>query len=201
MRRLGSYDPRKRGSLIAIAAIISLLIISSGLWAMMRQNGQEDAERAQIGGPFHLIASNGSAVTDQSFRGRYSLIYFGYTGCPDVCPTTLTSVVQALEQLGARGADIRPVFITVDPERDTPRVLSQYVAHFSPRLIGLTGTASELRTVEAAYHVVVKPNDLDGSIDHSAVLYLMGPDGRFLAPLPANGDAKTIAAGLARYIS
>jgi protein SCO1/2 len=184
----------RRGWLTAIVAAMLLLGASAGLFILIRSDTGEQAARATIGGPFRLIDSHHRTVTDRDFRSRYLLVYFGYTGCPDVCPTTLASVVQALRLLGARGAAIQPIFITVDPKHDTPGVMQGFVASFSPRLIGLTGSPSQLKAVERAYHVAV---DVTATgIDHSAVLYLMAPDGQFLAPLPADGSAAVIATDL-----
>jgi protein SCO1/2 len=189
--RRGGTPP---GRLMAIVGLILLLCASAGLFAVIRsESGGQDAQ-ASVGGPFRLIDSENRTVTDRDFRGRYLLIYFGYTGCPDVCPTTLASVAQALRLLGARGAAVQPIFITVDPKHDTPSVMGRYVANVSPRLIGLTGTPAELQAAERAYHVTVEVTA--AGINHSAVLYLMAPDGQFLAPLPADSTPAVIATDL-----
>jgi len=161
--------------------------------------------RASIGGPFTLVNGAGQQVSDRSFRGKYMLVYFGYTYCPDVCPTTLQSLAGALDALGAKANDVAPIFITVDPARDTPAVMQRYAAAFSPRLIGLTGTAVEIGHVEKEYHVyaekhVTGPGLNDYGMDHSSVIYVMGPDGRFIAPL-AEGAPKQMAADLAKLMS
>jgi protein SCO1/2 len=186
----------------AVAGLALLLAASVSLFALMQ--GGERQPTASVGGPFQLVDSQKRVVTDRDFRGHDMLVYFGYTSCPDICPTTLASVIQALNQLGPRGDGIQPIFITIDPKRDTPAVIGRYVAAFSPRLIGLTGTAAQIRAVEAAYHVVVRPGvaSPDGleAIDHSAVLYLMGPDGAFLAPLSPQASPATLATDLARFI-
>jgi cytochrome oxidase Cu insertion factor (SCO1/SenC/PrrC family) len=193
-----SRQTTRPGWVMAIIAVILLLSSSAGLFAFIRSEIGERTAEARIGGSFQLVDSRNRTVTDQMFRGRYFLVYFGYTGCPDVCPTTLASVTQALRLLGARAAEVQPVFITVDPEHDTPSVMGKYVAAFSPRLIGLTGTAEELKVAERAYHVAVETTAT--GISHSAVLYLMAPDGHFLAPLPANGSAAVIAADLTHHL-
>jgi protein SCO1 len=180
--------------LSAVVAAAMLLCASAGLFAFIRTETGEQPAQPGIGGPVRLIDAQNRAVTDHDFRGRYLLVYFGYTGCPDVCPTTLASVVQALRLLGERAAAVQPVFITVDPEHDTPSVMRSYVANFSPRLIGLTGTVAALQATEKAYHVTVEVTST--GINHSAVLYLMAPDGHFLAPLPADGSAAVIATDL-----
>ncbi len=138
-----------------------------------------------VGGPFRLTDHTGTAVTEASFRGRFMLVYFGYTFCPDVCPTELQTVATALDQLGPDAAKIVPLFITVDPERDTVTALSEYVTLFDKRLIGLTGTPEQISAVTRAYRVYyAKATPKDSStylMDHSSFLYLMGPDGGFRA--------------------
>lgn len=160
----------------------------------------------KIGGPFALIGPDGSTVTDQSFPGKYLLVFFGYTFCPDVCPTTLTNVAAALDKLGPLADRIQPLFITVDPGRDTPEVMASYVGHFDTRIIGLTGRNADIEAVEKAYRVYAAPQRTgdgpnDYLMDHSAMVYLMNPGGDFVATLDhaASGDelAKDIKAVLA----
>ena len=158
-----------------------------------------------IGGPFALTDTNGARFTDKNLKGTYSLVYFGYTFCPDVCPTTLNQVAEALDKLGPKAERIRPVFITIDPARDTPAVMRQYVSAFSPRLVGLTGTDAEIAAVAKAYRVYYAPHRIsdapgDYTMDHSSVLYLLGPDGRFIAPIRADDSAEKIAAELSKQI-
>ena len=134
------------------------------------------------------------------------LVYFGYTYCPDVCPTTLNAVADALDRLGKKADDLQPLFITVDPRRDTPAVMKQYTAAFSPRLEGLTGTAAQIAAVAKEYHVYYAehrtgPGPNDYSMDHSSILYLMGKDGTFIAPIRTDEGGKEIAADLARLMS
>jgi cytochrome oxidase Cu insertion factor (SCO1/SenC/PrrC family) len=139
---------------------------------------------ADVGGPFSLIDHNGKAVTERDFRGRYMLIYFGYSFCPDVCPTTLGVMAEALQKLGSQGQRVVPVFITIDPERDTPKVLADYVKAFGPQFVGLTGSAAAIKDVEKRYRVyaVKRPLEKGGyGMDHSSVLYLMGPNGKLVS--------------------
>jgi protein SCO1/2 len=138
-----------------------------------------------VGGPFQLVDQDGKKVSDADFRGRFMLIYFGYSFCPDVCPTTLGVMAEALDRMGADGRKIVPVFITVDPARDTPKVLKQYMAAFGPRFVGLTGDDAAIGKVEKAYRVYAKKRPLDDAkpggnyaMDHSSVMYLVGPDGK-----------------------
>jgi cytochrome oxidase Cu insertion factor (SCO1/SenC/PrrC family) len=186
---------------MAATASALVLVVAVGLFLLFRATDQRHAAEVVVGGPFTLFDSQNRIVTDRDFRGRFMLVYFGYTSCPDVCPTTLVAVTQALARLGERGDSIQPVFITIDPKRDTVAVMGRYVAAFSPRLIGLTGSPAQLQKVEAEYHVVVRPGSDPDAIDHSAVLYLMGSDGRFLAPLPTDATPAVLAADFARFIN
>ncbi len=154
---------------------------------------------APIGGPFTLSDQQGRTVDDNDFRGRLMLVYFGYTYCPDVCPTTLNQMMRAYASLSPeQEAQIAPIFITVDPDRDTIHQMDQYVTSFSPALIGLTGTLEQVAATERGYHVFARKsgNGEDYTMDHSSIIYLMGKDGRFLRHF--NGDAKDqeIAEGL-----
>jgi protein SCO1/2 len=138
---------------------------------------------ASVGGPFHLIDQNGAARSPADFRGRFMLVYFGYSYCPDVCPTTLAEIAAALGKLGPKARRFVPIFITIDPERDTPAVLKTYMKDFGPRFLGLTGSAKSVAEAARAYHVYIRKRPLAGggySMDHSGVIYLMGPDGGFV---------------------
>ena len=195
---------RDRRRLAALLALIALLVIGGGglLWIV----SAPVEEAAPIGGPFRLEASDGRMVTDRDFRGKYLLVYFGYTICPDVCPTTLQNLAQALGTLGAEADRLQPVLVTVDPARDTPDVMAQYTAAFSPRLLGLSGTPQEIAQIEQEYHVYAAihrtgPKPGDYTVDHSSALYLMGPDGGFVARLPADAPAAELAASLAKRLS
>lgn len=141
---------------------------------------------ARIGGPFSLVDDEGKAVTDADFHGRYMLVYFGFTYCPDVCPTSLNRNLQALGELDeAQAAKVQPVLISVDPERDTPEHLKEYVGHFGAGLRGLTGTREQVAATAKAYGVYYAkvPNAEDPGnylVDHTSITYLMGPDGKFV---------------------
>ena len=138
-----------------------------------------------VGGPFALTDQNGGKRSSKDFHGKYQLIYFGYTFCPDVCPTTLAVMSQALDKMGIDAGRIVPIFITIDPERDTPKVLKSYMDAFGPSFVGLTGSQSQIAAVEKEYRVYAKKQKLDDKgnygIDHSSVIYLMGPDGRLVS--------------------
>ncbi len=178
---------KTRQSLIALLSVLLLLLLAAA--AVLWQEGGSGAGRvvstgqAAIGGPYHLINQDGKPVSDRDFRGRYQLIYFGYTFCPDVCPTTLALIAAALEKMGPDAKRIAPIFITVDPDRDTPQILKKYLAAFDPRFIGLTGSQSELSKVEKEYKVYAKKEPLKGgtyAVNHSSVIYLMGPKGKLV---------------------
>ena len=140
--------------------------------------------KLDVGGPFRLTDQNGQPRSDADFRGKYMLIYFGYSFCPDVCPTTLAVMAQALEKLGNKSRQVAPILITIDPERDTPKVLEDYVKAFGPSFVGLTGSADEIKAVEKKYRVYAVKKPLEGGnygMDHSSVIYLMGPDGKLVS--------------------
>ena len=140
--------------------------------------------QALVGGPFTLTDHTGKRVTDQDFRGKFVLMFFGFTNCPDVCPTALQVMAAALDKLGRNAERITPVLVSVDPEHDTPSVLAAYVASFHPRLVGLTGSQSEIDAIAKAYRVYVKkvpdPKSTAGyTMDHSSIIYVVGPDGSY----------------------
>jgi cytochrome oxidase Cu insertion factor (SCO1/SenC/PrrC family) len=185
-----------------IGLVVAVLILGTGAFVWLSQGGTASL----VGGPFTLEDGNGKQVTDRDFRGKYMLVYFGYTYCPDVCPTTLNEVTNALDRLGPKANDLQPIFITVDPARDTPAVMKQYTAAFTPRLIGLTGTAEQIGKVAQEYRVYYAkhrtgPGPNDYTMDHSSVLYLMGPSGKFIAPIRTDEDGAQMAADLSKLIS
>jgi protein SCO1 len=181
--------------------LLAALIAGIGLYFWL---GSNVGSAGAIGGPFTLEDGDGKPVSDTAFRGRYMLVYFGYTFCPDVCPTTLTTIASAMDKLGPKADRVQPIFITVDPQRDTPKVIKQYVASFSPRLIGLTGSSQEIARVAQEYRVYYAIHRTSGeaaySVDHSSILYLMGPDGRFIEPLPADATPEAMAQEIGRRI-
>jgi cytochrome oxidase Cu insertion factor (SCO1/SenC/PrrC family) len=153
--------------------------------------------REPVGGPFDLIDQAGRHRTDADFRGKLVLIYFGYTHCPDVCPTELQALSLALDMLGAAGDAVQPLFITLDPERDTPSHLADYVTAFHPRLVALTGPDAAIRKVALAYKVYFAKNSFahgrDYAMDHTGFMYLVGKDGRYLGFLPPGSSPEQIA--------
>lgn len=163
---------------------------------------------AKIGGPFTLTDQHGRQVTDASFTGKYRIVYFGFANCPDICPTDLARIGQAMRLLEksdpAEAAKVQPIFITVDPERDTPARLKDYAAAFHPRLTALTGTPEQIAAVTKAYAVYAKKMPADNGdyqLDHQRIVYLMAPDGKPIAMLPYDKPAQAIAAEIERWVT
>ena len=153
---------------------------------------------------FALTAPDGTAVTQQSYRGKWLVIYFGYTFCPDVCPTTMMEIAGALKALGPRADAVQAIFITVDPQRDTPKVLNEYLKSFDPRLIGLTGTPAQIAAAAKRFYVFYERNDTgDGSYlyDHSSFIYLVRPDGKFARDITSEGSSQAIAGALSTLMT
>jgi protein SCO1/2 len=166
---------------VVVGVAAAIVVVGLGLAASLPR--LEHAGTATIGGPFALVDGAGHGVTEQALLGRWTLIYFGYTHCPDACPTTLSAIGGALDKLSpaARKA-IRVLFITVDPGRDTPAVVGPYAKAFGPEFSGLTGSGAELSKVEQEFRVYAQRHDLKGgdyAMDHSSIIYVMGPDGQF----------------------
>ena len=161
--------------------------------------------QALVGGPFTLTDQTGRRVTDADFRGKYMLILFGFTYCPDICPSGLQVISAALAQLGPKADKVVPIFISVDHERDTPQQLAQYVKSFDPRMVGLTGSAEQIAAAAKAYRVYYKKVADEKSTagftwDHSALIYLMGPDGKYIAHFTHATGPDAIAARLAKIL-
>jgi len=156
-----------------------------------------------VGGPFRLVDQNGEAVTEEALKGRPSLVFFGFTHCPDICPTTLFDVSEVYKALGKDGDKFKAFFVSVDPERDTPAILKEYLSSFDPRLRGLTGDPVAVAAIEKAYRVYSKKIPLDAggyTMDHTALVYLMDKDGRFVAPFNLKRRPEESAAELKRYL-
>jgi len=163
--------------------------------------------KADIGGPFSLTAQDGKTVTDQDFRGRYMLVFFGFTNCPDICPTELQVMSNALEALGPKAEKVVPIFITLDPERDTPEVVGNYVKNFGSNFVGLSGSPKAVAEAAKAYRVAYSKFEYKGkdgnygySIDHSAFVYLMGPDGEFIEVFNYGTPAEKMSETLRSYL-
>jgi protein SCO1/2 len=154
-----------------------------------------------VGGPFALVAPDGTAVTDRTYRGKWLIVYFGFTFCPNTCPTALMEIGSALEKLGGNAADVQALFITVDPLRDTPAVMGEYLQSFDPRIVGLTGSPAQIAAAAREYGVYYAPHRTgpgvdDYVIDHSTYLYLMDPAGTFVRGFDANASGERIAEAL-----
>jgi cytochrome oxidase Cu insertion factor (SCO1/SenC/PrrC family) len=157
-----------------------------------------------VGGPFALIDHTGRKRTDADFRGKLLIVYFGYTRCPDVCPTDLIQISLAIDKLGTAGENIQPLFVSLDPERDTPSVLARYVSAFHPRLIGLTGTREQVRAMadsyKAYYAQYVPPDGAVGAIDHTGFIYLVGRDGQYVGFFPPGTSADRLLEIIRPYL-
>jgi len=161
------------------------------------------AGTAAIGGPFHLVDQNGKPFTDRDMQGKPYLVFFGYTHCPDVCPTTLFEMSQLFRKLGPQADRIGALFITVDPARDTTAVLKEYMTSFDPHLRGLTGDPKAVDAAIRDYRVYAKKVPLEGGnyeMDHTAIVYLMDKDGHFVAPFDMRRSADAEAAQLQKYL-
>jgi len=191
-------------AVIAVASWVAWSWIANGDMSAGTGSGGIHTE-ANIGGPFELVDHHGRPVTDKTYRGQYLLVYFGYGYCPDVCPTELANIANALDILGAKADKVAPLFITVDPERDTVEFLADYVASFHPRLIGLTGTPDHIAAVAKSYKVYYaksrKSAGNDYLMDHTSFVYLMDPDGKFLTMFRGQTDPKAIAETIARFMA
>ncbi|BBO01162.1 MULTISPECIES: SCO family protein [Bradyrhizobium] len=182
----------------AASLVIGLLIM---FWAM--GGVSKVAQPAAVGGPFQLTDQNGKAVTDKSLKGKPTLIFFGYTHCPDVCPTSLFEISEVLRALGKDADKVNAVFISVDPERDTPATMKEYLSSFDPHLEGLSGDPAETAKVITSYRVYAKKvptKDGDYTMDHTALIYLMDRDGRFVSPFNLKRTPEEAAADLKKYL-
>lgn len=194
-------SPRKQNWKMALPVVgisLALLISAAGLRAVLTAH-----PHTQIGGPYTLTNENGRVVSQADFHGHYTLIYFGYTHCVDVCPLTLATVSAALDELGTQGQEITPIFISVDPERDTPPVVKEYIQRFSTRIVGLTGTEAELQPIMTAFHVSARRRANTGNgylMDHSSLLYLMDGQNHLVGMIPVDSSAHPIAVDLKQLL-
>jgi protein SCO1/2 len=184
-----------------LGAFAFLALFGIGVFVTMTSDFRPGAgSRSEIGGPFRLTANDGRAVSDQTFRGRWMLIYFGYTHCPDICPTTLLAVSQAMQKLGPLAAKVQPIFVSIDPERDTPQVVDEFIKSFDERIVGLTGKPSEIAALAKQYRVFYKKEPVEGSDDyfmeHSSYIYVMDPEGRYVSLFAHTEEADEIASRL-----
>ncbi|MDX2027031.1 MAG: SCO family protein [Alphaproteobacteria bacterium] len=217
-----SKKAKRRAEIQLVAALLLGFLLACALviWQMKKnENRTHDlmhkAEQAQaeqlppgtrkIGGPFTLTNQDGKTVADTNFHGKYLLVYFGYTYCPDVCPTGLQSIAHVMDQLKADTNKVQPLYITIDPARDTPAKLKAYINSFHPKIVGLTGSPEQIAAVAKVYQVYYakgeKVDENDYLMDHSSLIYLMGPDGKFIATFPDNADPATLLKALREHWS
>ena len=196
--------------LLLVAALLGAFIIlgSAAFLAVELHDGGKGVAGSvlanAIGGPFTLVDQNGKTVTNTALEGKWLLVYFGYTHCPDACPTTLNNIALALHDLGAQRDEVRPVFITIDPDRDTSQVMKDYVTAFDAPILALTGTAAEVAQAAKNYRVYYAKHPEAGgdySMDHSSVIYVMDPKGRFTASFTGEDDPKQIAERLKKLLT
>jgi protein SCO1/2 len=206
----GKSAPGGSPRFILVAAVLAALVILGAgafLALALRDNPRGAAGTvlaSAIGGSFRLTDQNGKTVTDADLKGKWSLIYFGYTHCPDACPTALNDISIALEDLGTKRDAVRPVFITVDPERDTPDALKAYVTSFDAPILALTGTPEQVAQAAKGYRVYYAKHPEAGgdySMDHSSVIYVMDPQGRFTASFTHESTPEQIAERLKKLLT
>ena len=186
-----------------IAALVIGAIAAYAMWEMTALKTEETGE-VLIGGPFALVNQDGKPVTDADYKGKLMLVYFGFTYCPDICPTDLSVMAQAMGQLGSDAAKVSPIFITVDPERDTVKQMKNYLSNFKPPIEGLTGDRKAIDAVLKAYRVyalkVPRKDVNDYTMDHSAYMYLMSRDGKYLTHFTHGTPPAQIANEIRRYL-
>ncbi|HDL16356.1 MAG TPA: SCO family protein [Rhizobiales bacterium] len=185
---------------VGVAALSTMVLRS-----MQPEKPQVLSGKALIGGTFTLTDHTGRRVSEKDFAGRFMLIYFGYTFCPDVCPAELQVMSAALDQLGDKAKNVTPVFITIDPERDTVKQMASYVTNFHERMVGLTGTAEEIRAAAKAYRVYYAKAEDDTSstdymMEHSSIVFLMSPKGEYLAHFTYGTGVDKMATGIAKFL-
>jgi protein SCO1 len=198
-------DAKTSRVMLVLGAFLSGLVLFFGaiLFITGRAPSPIGQAVAAVGGPFALEDQNGKPFTDQNMKGRPFLVFFGFTHCPDVCPTTLFDISQVLNKLGPDAARTGALFFTVDPDRDTPAVMKDYLSNFDPHLIGLTGDEAAVNAAIKAYRVYAKKVPLengDYTMDHTAVVYLMDKDGHFVAPFNLKRTPEAAADDLRRYL-
>ena len=189
--------------LLIFSAFLAGLVIFLGVILFATHYQGTSLAPSAIGGPFKLIDQDGKPITDQDMKGRPFLVFFGYTHCPDICPTDLFEMSEILRALGKDADRVGALFITVDPERDTTAVMKDYLSSFDPHLRGATGDATAIDAVEKGYRVYAKKvptNNGDYSMDHTALVYLMDKQGRFVAPFKLDRKPEQAAADLRRYL-
>jgi len=189
--------------MLVLSAFLAGLVIFLGVFLFATGQFRNAPGASAIGGPFTLTDQDGKTITDKDMQGAPTLVFFGYTHCPDVCPTTLFEMSEVLQALGPDAARVHALYITVDPERDTPAVMKDYLSSFDPHLRGASGDRAQIDAVEKAYRVYarkVPSENGDYSMDHTALVYLMDKQGRFVAPFSLKRTPQEAAADLRKYL-
>ena len=195
-----------RALILTLAGLAAVIIVTAiGMLVFFHEgNKATDSYALSIGGPFTLVDGEGKTVSDQQFRGKWMLVYFGYTHCPDACPTTLSNISVALDHLGPKAKQVVVIFITVDPQRDTPKVMRNYVKAFGPQITGLTGSPEQIAAVEKAYHVYSARHDEKNGyydMDHSSIVYTINPAGKYVTNFDQENDPNQIVKRMGELIS
>ncbi len=198
--------------ILSVAAFITLMAFGTTAWILTERLMEPKTVSGEgvviaptgLGGPFKLTSDAGKTVTEKAFAGKYALVYFGYSFCPDVCPTGLQNIASGLDKLGDDAKKVVPIFVSVDPDRDTPDQLAQYVDLFHPEMVGLTGSADEIKKVAKkfrVYYALHKDKDPDNyPVDHSSFTYLMGPDWKLVAVFRHDATPTNIADALKKIL-
>lgn len=193
--------------IISGAAIAAMALAPPGSRPLTgaQQTTSTETGKASVGGPFTLTDQGGKRVTDKDYAGKYLVVFFGFTNCPDICPSGLQVMSVALDKLGTKADAVQPLFITFDPTRDTPEKLAAYLKSFSPRITGLTGSEPELQGVVKAYRVYVQKVEAehpDGpySFDHTALFYIMGKNGEFMTHVPQTNNVDELVSALEKVL-
>jgi protein SCO1/2 len=190
--------------------VVIAFSIGMGIALFLRHDARQgivQSGKALIGGEFSLTNHKGEPVTDKDFRGKYMLVSFGYTFCPDICPAELQLMTDAMEKLGDKQSEVTPVFVTIDPARDTVKQMGDYVSNFHPRMVGLTGTEEQIKQAAEVYRVfyakaeTATPGDPNYLMDHSTFIYLMDRNGEYLRHFPYGVSADDLAAAIASAVA
>lgn len=198
-----ALSQRTRRLALPLAAFLFGLVVLGGAAVLTLTPTSRTSGAASVGGPFRLVDHNGRTATEKNFQGRPHLVFFGFTHCPDICPTKLFEISEVLRATGDKGRDLRALLITVDPERDTPEVLKSYLASFDERIVGLTGSPETIQdTVKAyrAYARKVPTKEGDYTMEHTALVYLMDKNGRFVGSFNLNRPPAEAAQELLRHL-
>jgi protein SCO1/2 len=196
-------SPRATRLFLIASAFLAGLMLCFAVVLVVIGRGAGPTAPSAVGGAFSLVDQNGQRVTDQDLKGRPSLIFFGFTHCPEICPTTLFEVSEVLEKLGADAQKVNALFVTVDPERDSPEKLKEYLSSFNPRLRALGGDAAAIAQIAKAYRVYYRKVPLDGggyTMDHTALVYLMDKNGAFVGRFDLKRAPEVAAADLRKYL-